>query len=441
MTVLEQYSIRGRSASAVAASVETGLRQGRLRAGAALPTVRGLAAALGISPATVAAAYAALRARGLVSTGGRRGTRLAPRPPLALPGGAPAPPAHLRNLADGNPDPALLPDLLAVLRRLPRGRALYGEPQKHAPLARRGARELTDDGIPADHLAIVSGAMDGVERVLSAHLRPGDRVAVEDPGYPAVLDLVAALGLLPEPVAVDDSGARPEALTRALRSGARAAVLTPRAQNPLGGAWDAARQRALRQALAAHPQTLVIEDDHAGAVSGAEALTLAPRARWAVVRSVSKSLGPDLRVALLAGDAETVARVEGRQALGCGWVSHLLQATVAELLGDAATRRRLEAAGRAYSQRRQALLAALQDRGLAGHGRSGLNVWVPVPAEAEVVAALADRGWAVRAGERYRLASPAAVRITTAHLKPAEAPRLAADLADVLRPAGATARG
>ncbi len=441
MSVPEQYSIRGASASAIATSVESGLRQGRLRAGAALPTVRALAAALGVSPATVAAAYAALRARGLVSTDGRRGTRLAPRPPVALPAAAPELPAHLRNLADGNPDPALLPDLAAALRRLPRGRALYGEPQKHPALARRAARDLEGDGIPAGHLAIVSGALDGVERVLLAHLRPGDRVAVEDPGYPAVLDLVAALGLLPEPVGVDDSGARPEALARALRNGARAAVLTPRAQNPTGGAWDPARQRALRQALAAHPDTLVIEDDHAGPVAGAAALTLAPRARWAVVRSVSKSLGPDLRVALLAGDAETVARVEGRQALGCGWVSHLLQAAVAELLHDAPTRRRLEAAGRAYTLRRQALLAALREHGLAGHARSGLNVWVPVPAEAEVVAALAARGWAVRAGERYRLASPPAVRITTARLKPAEAPRLAADLAARLRPSGATARG
>ena len=333
MTVLERYGIAGDSASSLAQSVEAGLRQGRLQAGQALPTVRALATALGLSPATVAAAYAALRTRGLVSTGGRRGTRLAPRPPVALPSPSPEPPAHLVNLADGNPDPALLPDLEACLRRLKRGRSLYGEPQKHPGLARLAARELEADGIPAGHLAVVSGAMDGVERVLLAHLRPGDRVAVEDPGYPAVLDLVAALGLLPEPVAVDDAGARPESLARALRQGARAVVLTPRAQNPAGGAWDAARLKALRQALAAHPDALVIEDDHAGPVAGTAALTLAPRGRWAVVRSVSKSLGPDLRLALLAGDAETVARVEGRQALGCGWVSHLLQAAVADLLG------------------------------------------------------------------------------------------------------------
>ena len=114
----------------------------------------------------------------------------------------------------------------------------------------------------------MGGALDAIERVLQAHLRPGDRVAVEDPGYPGVLDLVAALGLVPEPVPLDDAGVRPEGLQRALRAGARACVLTPRAQNPTGAAFDEKRVRALRQVLDAHPDVLVIEDDHAGPGGG-----------------------------------------------------------------------------------------------------------------------------------------------------------------------------
>jgi DNA-binding transcriptional MocR family regulator len=166
-------------------------------------------------------------------------------------------------------------------------------------------------------------------------------------------------------------------------------------------------------------------------VAGTPALTLAhPRkARWAVVRSVSKSLGPDLRLAVLAGDATTVSRVEGRQALGAGWVSHLLQAVVATLWADKATQRRLHEAAQAYSRRRRALIDALARRGLPAHGRSGFNVWVPVGEEAATVAAMAATGWAIRAGEPYRIQSPPAVRITVSTLGPEEAPRVAAALA------------
>jgi DNA-binding transcriptional MocR family regulator len=345
-------------------------------------------------------------------------------------------PSHLRNLADGNPDPALLPDLRPVLGRLaPRSR-VYGGPTSRPALLRLAARELEEEGIPTGSLTVVGGALDGIERVLQARLRAGDRVAVEDPGYSAVFDLLAALGLVPEPVKVDDFGVVPAELARALESGISACILTPRAQNPTGAAYDAKRVRELRAVLDRHPEPLVVEDDHAGPVAGAPALTVvhAKRTCWAVVRSVSKSLGPDLRLAILAGDPLTVARVEGRRALGAGWVSDILQGIVEGLWSRAETARRLRAAEGAYTARRSQLLDALARRGIAAHGRSGFNVWVPVSEEAAVVARLAAAGWAVRAGERYRLKSPPAVRITIATLRADEAERLAEELASCLRP-------
>jgi len=414
--------------------VEAAIRQGRLAAGAPLPTVRELARALRMSPTTVAAAYRTLRGRGLVHARGRRGTRVSPRPPLPIRPVAPAP-SHLRDLSLGNPDPALLPSWQRALARLPRRPGLYGEPANRPELLALARRQLERDGLPRGELAVVGGALDGIERVLQAHLRPGDRVAVEDPGYVAVFDLVAALGLVAEPVGIDDSGPLPDDLGRALRCGAEAFVLTPRAQNPTGAAVDAARARELRAVLAKHPEVLVIEDDHAGPIAGAPPVSVCHGSeRWAVVRSVSKSLGPDLRLAILTGDATTVARVEGRQSVGTGWVSHLLQDLVTALWRDAATDRQLQRAADAYAGRREALVRALAAHGLAAHGRSGLNVWVPVIEEAAIVSALAGAGWAVRAGERYRLRSGPAVRITVAALAPRESDRLAAALARSVRP-------
>jgi DNA-binding transcriptional MocR family regulator len=242
-------------------------------------------------------------------------------------------------------------------------------------------------------------------------------------------------------MAIDDSGPLPDALGRALASGVEAVIVTPRAQNPTGAALDAARAKALRAVLARRPAALVVEDDHAGAVAGTPPFSLCVgRDRWALLRSVSKSLGPDLRIAILAGDATTVARVEGRQSVGTGWVSHLLQDAVAALWSDPATLALLAKAASTYAARRNAFLEALAAHGIAGHGRSGMNVWIPVPEEATVVAALAQDGFAVRAGERYRLRSAPAVRITIAGLVPRDAEKVARSLARVLQPSRPPAR-
>jgi DNA-binding transcriptional MocR family regulator len=186
--------------------------------------------------------------------------------------------------------------------------------------------------------------------------------------------------------------------------------------------------------LASAPDLLVIEDDHAAEVAGAPAVTVtAGRSRWAAVRSVSKSLGPDLRLAVVAGDAVTIARVEGRQALGTGWVSYLLQETVAELWQDPAVGTLLGRAAAAYAQRREQLISALAARAIPATGRSGLAIWVPVADEAGAASALLDRGWAVAPGERFRIASAPGIRIGIATLTEPEIARLAADLSDSLR--------
>jgi DNA-binding transcriptional MocR family regulator len=432
--VKEESSIRGRTASQLAASLERAIRVGELRPGDRLPPIRELAAQVAASHVTVASAYRRLRERGLVVAAGRAGTRVAEQPPLPVRRAAPVPPGA-RDLADGNPDIRLLPPLPALEPE----HVLYGAPAKDPGLVAILADTLRADGVPADHLAIVGGALDAIERLLGAYLRPGDAVAVEDPGFTRLLDLIPVLGLARVPVAVDDGGARPESLERALAHGVEAVVLTPRAQNPTGAAFDVKRAAELRRVIRRRPDVLVIEDDHAAGVAGAPFQSVAATAeRWAVIRSFAIALGPDLRVAGVVGDETTIARVEGRQLVGAGWVSHLLQRLVARQLTSAKAKSAVARAERTYAARRATLLDALSARGIEGWGRSGLSVWIPVAEEAAIVQALAAAGYAVAAGERFRLRSGPAIRISIARLDEGEAGEAAAALASVLGPTAST---
>src|SRR5438874_5732895 len=257
--VMRPSAIQGRTAREIATSVEARIREGELRPGERLPTIRDLAAAAGVSPMTVGTAYRELRRRGLVSAAGRNGTRVSARPPLPV-SSAPVVPPGARDLATGNPDPELLPDLARSLARFdPRARA-HPFNNKLERLVELAHASFAADGIATPALAVVGGALDGVERVLTAHLSPGDAVAVEDPSFPRVLDLLRALGLVLVPVAVDDDGARPEELERALAGGAKALILTPRWQNPFGARLTGARTAELRALLGDYPDVLVLED-------------------------------------------------------------------------------------------------------------------------------------------------------------------------------------
>jgi len=433
MTV-QNYHIRGASASDISRSIEEGIRTGRLERGEQLPSVRALAETLGVSPVTVASAYKSLRQRGMIATGGRRGTQVASRPPLGI-HALPPKPAGARNLYDGNPDRSLLPSLRDVLATLPDHSRLYDELPSLPALAEYARASLQADGISAEALTVVGGAFDGIERVLDAQVANGDRVAIEDPGFHRTIDLLGSLGMIPEPVRIDEFGPIPSSLEQAIRRGARALILTPRAQNPMGAAVDAKRAKELRAVIAREPDFLVIEDDHAGAISGADYHTVidGKHDRWAVVRSYSKILAPDLRCSVLTGDEETIARVEGSLSVGPGWVSYLLQRLTLGLLRDPIAQKKVREASKAYALRRKWMLDALAREGIEAYGRSGLNIWVPVRDEQRVIQSLANAGYALRAGEPFRLDAPPAIRITISTITKDEADAVAAELAKALR--------
>jgi DNA-binding transcriptional MocR family regulator len=428
--------IRGAGAEAIASDVEAAISAGALAPGAELPPIRELAGQLSVNPNTVAAAYRLLRERGAVETAGRRGTRVRNRPatsPRSL-RGITVPPGA-RDLSTGNPDPALLP--IAGQRTRAGTPVLYGDPPVSADLAELARTSLTSDGVPAEHIAVTAGALDGIERVLAAHLRPGDRVAVEDPGWANLLDLLAALGISAEPVGVDDDGPLTSDVARALRRGVRALVVTSRAQNPTGAAVSGARAQELRTLLVEHDEVLLVEDDHCAGIAGAPLHTLAGSTRhWAFVRSAAKAYGPDLRLALLAGDQRTVERVQGRLRLGPGWISHLLQDLTVSLWRDRAATQLVHEAEAAYTRNRELLRTALADRGVTSCGKSGLNVWIPVPDETASITRLLSAGWAAAPGTRFRIGSSPGMRITISGLAAGDIDALADAIADAVLAVG-----
>jgi len=431
------YNISGTTAVKLAESVEAAIDAGHLPPGQRLPAIRALAQQVRVNRNTVTAAYQRLAAAGLVISDGRRGTRVAAAAPAIVPAlGVTAPASHVRRLDVGGPDPQFLPALGPVLSELMPPLHTYGEETNLPELLDIGHAYFGGDGYTQGRLAVVGGALDGLERLLRIHLRPGDRVGMEDPGFLAGVALVRSMGFTPVPIAMDEDGPLPDAFASALRQHVRAVILTPRAQNPTGAVISASRANALRQQLDEHPEILVIEDDHAGPIADAPAVSVAYNraGSWAILRSVAKFLGPDLRLGFVLGDKVTVARLEGQMALGVRWVSHILQHTVVRLWNDPATHELMASAARTYADRRNALLDALAEREIPAVGPSGLNVWVPVPSEISIVQALLEKGWAVAPGEGFRINSAPGIRIMTARLELVEVDRFADDLAQALSP-------
>lgn len=437
--------ITGRSAAEIAASVRELIERGSLRPGEALPSVRALADGLGVNRNTAVAAYRQLTQAGLVVTLGRGGTRVADRSPVAQEGFAPD--SVLRDVATGNPDPELIPDPSAALAGVVGHRVLYGEPVIDRDLEHWADAWMRADLAPADlRLTVTSGAADAVERLLAQALVRDDGVALEDPCFLTSIHTVRVGGYRAVPVPVDEEGMTVAGLRAALEQGVRAVVSTPRAQNPTGVSLSERRARELRAVLSEHPYVLVIEDDHFSMLSRAPFRSLIgpEHRRWALVRSVSKFLGPDMCLAVTASDPDTAERLAMRLTPGTTWVSHLLQRLTLALVTDPTFTEGIARAGAHYAERNREFAERLSAHGVPTAAGDGLNLWValPVPAR-EVSERLMRRGWLARTGDEFSLGTvPAShrLRLTVHDLDDTEAERLAADIAAAVTAAGGELR-
>lgn len=424
--------IQGKTAAEIFDCVRGLAQSGQLPPGQALPPVRDLAVELDINRNTVAAAYKRLVTAGIALTQGRLGTIIRDQSGPGEQEGALSD-SPLADLASGNPNPAWLPDLSAALAIRPYQPRLYGEPTVNAGLENYARAWFARDCPAPFEINLTHGAVDAIERLLSSHLVAGDKVAVENPCFLSSINMLRIAGLQALGVQVDAEGMQAAALEVALAKGAQAVILTPRAHNPTGCSLSEKRAKALARVLAKYPHAMVIVDDHYALLSGKEYHSVLPAGtqRWALVRSFSKTLGPDVRLAMVASDAATSRQLRLRLASGTSWVSHLLQDMVEVTLGRPEVAKQMAQARKDYAQRRKALESALLEQGVpcAADG-DGLNLWVPLDTDDQAVAlALAHRGWLVRHGDAFGVQEPVrGLRITISAIEPGQCRKLARDI-------------
>ena len=436
---MDGNGITGATASEIAASVRALHERGALRRGDALPPVRELAAQLQVNRNTAVAAYRLLAQAGVVTARGRAGTVIAGLEAVAQEGYAQD--SVLRDIGTGNPDPRRIPQPSAALAGAIGRPVLYGEPVIDPALEERALAWVRDD-LPDQtvRITVTNGAVDAVERLLAQALLRDDAVALEDPCFLASIHTVRLGGYRAVPVPVDAEGMTVDGLRAALAAGVRAVICTPRAQNPTGATLSPARAAELRAVLADHPYVLVIEDDHFSMLSQRRYETLIGpgHRRFALIRSVSKFLGPDMCLAVAATDPETAERLAFRLSPGTTWVSHILQRLVLAQLTDETALAEIADAGRHYAERNRDFAAELTARGLPAEPADGLNLWVELPVQARTVAErLMRRGWLARTGDEFQLAEHPEpshhLRLTVHDLTNEESARLLDDLVDAAR--------
>ncbi|THI92106.1 aminotransferase class I/II-fold pyridoxal phosphate-dependent enzyme [Nocardioides sp.] len=439
---MDLTALADRSPPGIAGAFSRAIRAGDLSPGDRLPTVRDVAAQLGVSPATVSAAWQALRRTGLVVSRGRAGTFVKDSPtPWLSPrqrGLVGAGPDGLRlDLSRGTPDPRLLPSLEPALHRVSQraGTLTYQDEPVLPEL-----REVLESSWPydAEALTVVDGATDGVARALEQVVSYGDRVVLESPGFPPFFDLVETLGGEVVPVELDDGGIRPDSLRRALASRPVAVVLQPRAHNPTGVVTDAVRAQQLVRTLrrATHEMPWIVEDDHSAGISTAPDLSLGTwlPERVVHVRSYSKSHGPDLRIAAMSGPASMIDRIVARRMLGPAWTSRMVQTILLDLLTSSRSMDEVGEARRQYFARQRTLVTVLAAHGIDVPSPDGINMWLPVHDERAALLHLSASGIRVAGGTPFLAGDPdgaAFVRVTSGLVSPDDAATVAAALAEV----------
>ncbi|MBX7195612.1 MAG: PLP-dependent aminotransferase family protein [Sandaracinaceae bacterium] len=405
------------------------IQRGRLRPGQRLPGTRALAAELGVERDTVVRAVDAMRAEGWLTSRARAGTFVAAELPVVsvrkprttrvavperaafsrptLPAlGIESIPKGAIYLGGGVPDVRLVPrEALArahrrILRNSPRTRLDYGDPRGDVSLRRALATLLREErglAVGDDGLLVTHGSQHAIDLVARVLVRPGDRVVVEDPGYPPIRDTFRLAGASLVPVPVDARGLDVAALAKVCARGpVRLVYVTPHHHYPTMAVMAPERRAALLALAKTHRFAIVEDDyDHEFHFGGRPVLPLASAdAHGSViyVGSLSKMLAPGLRLGFVVPPRELLEELVRVRFASDRQGDHAKEAAVASLIDDGELARHVRRARRVYLSRREVLVEelrrALGDRIAVEPPSGGLAVWAGVEGDVE---ALRDR--------------------------------------------------
>jgi DNA-binding transcriptional MocR family regulator len=443
------------------------IRSGALAQGEKLPATRELAGLLGLNRTTVSAAYELLESSGLISGHVGRGSFVTgpPLPDCAavdwetllqnpIPASGPALAKGGISFATSRPAEQLFPldDLRTSCDEVLRGSGLatilqLGSPAGFEPLRRHLLQEGSQQGTvkPGDDLIITSGCQQALDLVARVLIRPGDKVALEDPVYPGLKHLLAQAGAQLLGVPVGPDGIELDPLERVMRrERPKLLVITSDFQNPTGGTLPLDARAAILR-LARECGTVVIENDLYGDLRyQGDALPslkqLDDSGHTILLRSFSKIAFPGLRVGWVIGPRAPLARlVQSKQLcdLHTDQFSQALLLRFAESGRLAAHRARMLEAG---AERLRAVLAACARHLPAGarfnRPQGGMNLWVrlPEPLDAGELLPRAQReNVAYMPGKYFAVAKfePGGLRLSFAGLAPEEIEKGIAVLGDI----------
>jgi GntR family transcriptional regulator/MocR family aminotransferase len=288
---------------------------------------------------------------------------------------------------------------------------LYDHPAGHRDLRVAIIHHLgTARGLQAtaDDIVITNGTQQALDVIARATLSPGDKIAVEDPGYAPPRQLFKALGLRVVGVPVDRDGLVVDALPR----GVRAVYVTPSHQYPLGVVMALPRRLALLS-WAGQNNAAIIEDDYDSEFRfGGRPLdplqTLDTEGRVIYVGSFSKTLLPTLRLGFLISPQSLRSALHKAKFFSDWHTATLPQAALGRLIDDGGFAQHIRRATRIYGERRELVVNALT-HDFANHlklipSTTGLHVAALARAASVVqIASVARR--ALRAGVAVQILS------------------------------------